>query len=159
MRWTTGEVPLTRCPTRRRSTCPSSGPCRSPASAPSRGRLSRRPALRGRQAPNAVPFAYLDARHRCRVVEASKPYPVQMSQNVIYLIVKFSEAQQPPDKSRLSLSLGNKTVALSIGNHINSFQIVLIIISPVKRKISQSCHLAYMLIKFFTSFVIKQCFL
>lgn len=77
----------------------------------------------------------------------------------IYLIVKFPEAQQLPDKSRLSLSLGNKTVALPIGNHINYFQIVLIIISPVKRKISQSCHLAYMLIKFFTSFVIKQCFL
>ena len=147
MRWTMGEVPLTRCPTERPS---------------GRRRRSRRPPG-GRLPPAAFcvrfPIACLDTRRRCRAVEASKPYPVQMSQNVIYLIVKFPEAQQPPDKSRLSLSLGNKTVALPIGNHINSFQIVLIIISPVKRKISQSCHLAYMLIKFFTSFVIKQCFL
>ena len=64
-------------PTRRTSTCPSSAPYRSPASAPSRGHLSRRPALRGCQAPNAVPIAYLDTRHHCRAVEASKPYPVQ----------------------------------------------------------------------------------
>jgi len=32
-----------------------------------------------------VPFAYLDTRHRCRVVEASKPYPVQTVKNGIWL--------------------------------------------------------------------------
>ena len=39
----------------------------------------------GPQVQNAVPFAYLDTRHSCRAVEASKPYPVQTVKNGIWL--------------------------------------------------------------------------
>ena len=81
-------------PTRRRSTCPSSGLYRSPASAPSRDCLSRRPALQGCQAPNAVPVQQsrkpsvrcLNTRHRCRLRAAVRDVRALLHRKTITLI-------------------------------------------------------------------------